>query len=45
VGIAALNWRVWAVLGALFLYALVRRLVRQWTRALQVRFARLRRRP
>lgn len=28
--ILALNWRVWAVLGLLFTYALVRRLVRSW---------------
>ncbi|MDP9420317.1 MAG: hypothetical protein M3P53_09265 [Actinomycetota bacterium] len=28
--ILALNWRVWAVLGLLFAYALVRRLFRSW---------------
>ena len=28
--ILALNWRIWAVLGALFLYALLRRLLRSW---------------
>ena len=28
--ILALNWRIWAVLGLLFLYALGRRLFRSW---------------
>ena len=31
--ILALNWRIWAVLGLLFLYALARRLFRSWCRS------------
>jgi hypothetical protein len=26
----AINWKVWAAIGVLFLYALLRRLLRQW---------------
>ena len=28
----ALNWRVWLVIGLLFLYGLARRMFRQWRR-------------
>lgn len=35
----AVNWRVWVVLGLLFLYALARRLFRSWRLKRRARLA------